>query len=174
MPVTTFTADDLNRLRVAVACRRGGGHRPLDDVVADDATPGGVIVCGTLHGQREVLTSGLIAPELGNVAPTEGTVYDVASLTKVLATWPLAGQAVEAGLLDLDAPVRDVTLRGSSVLPLTLGLRLTAVSSSARRSRSTAARSAWAPSSLYAGPTRSLCITPRQAEHSGHSTTELP
>ncbi|MER5969509.1 serine hydrolase domain-containing protein [Streptomyces sp. NPDC002055] len=96
MPVT-FTPDDLTRLQDT-----------LDEVVADGATPGGVIVCGTLDGPREVLTSGLIAPELGNVAPAENTTYDVASLTKVLATWPLVGQTLEAGLLDLEAPVRDV------------------------------------------------------------------
>ncbi|GGR59235.1 hypothetical protein GCM10010236_09810 [Streptomyces eurythermus] len=34
-------------------------------------------------------------------------MYDIASLTKVVATWPLIGQALGAGLLDLDAPIRD-------------------------------------------------------------------
>lgn len=92
----TFTADDLTRL-----------HDTLDEVVADGATPGGVIVCGTLDGQRTVMSSGTLALELGDVAPADSTAYDIASLTKVVATWPLVGQAVDAGLLDLDAPVRD-------------------------------------------------------------------
>jgi CubicO group peptidase (beta-lactamase class C family) len=96
MPVTPFTDDDVARLRDM-----------LSEVVTDGATPGGVIVCGTADGQREVLAAGLVAPELCDAAPTDGTVYDVASLTKILATWPLVGQAVQAGLLDLDQPVRD-------------------------------------------------------------------
>lgn len=95
-PVIRFPTDDVARLKEA-----------LDDVVADGATPGGVVVTGTLGGRRDVLTAGLIAPELGDAAPHEHTVYDVASLTKVVATWPLVGRAVADGLLDLDAPVRD-------------------------------------------------------------------
>ncbi|WP_031171603.1 serine hydrolase domain-containing protein [Streptosporangium roseum] len=96
MPAVPFTADDTARLQ-----------ETLTEVVADGATPGGVIVCGTTDGQREILTAGVIASEVGNAAPTEATVYDVASLTKVVAAWPLVGRAVDAGLLDLDAPVRD-------------------------------------------------------------------
>lgn len=96
MPAVAFTADDTARLQ-----------ETLTEVVADGATPGGVIVCGTVDGQRQVLTAGVIAAEVGDAAPTETTVYDVASLTKVTATWPLVGQALAAGLLDLDAPVRD-------------------------------------------------------------------
>ncbi|MET8336758.1 serine hydrolase domain-containing protein [Streptosporangium canum] len=91
-----FTADDTARLQ-----------ETLTEVIADGAAPGGVIVCGTTDGQQHILTAGVIAAELGEEAPTPATVYDVASLTKVAATWPLAGRAVQAGLLDVDAPVRD-------------------------------------------------------------------
>lgn len=97
MPVTPFAADDVARLRDM-----------LNDVVAGGATPGGVIVCGTRDGQHEVLSAGTVAPELGEAAPDKHTVYDVASLTKVLATWPLVGRALDAGLLDLDQRVRDL------------------------------------------------------------------
>ncbi|GAA1201178.1 hypothetical protein GCM10009654_67000 [Streptomyces hebeiensis] len=97
MPVTPFTADDLARLRDT-----------LNDVVTDGGTPGGVIVCGTRDGQRDVLTAGTVAPELGEDVPGKSTVYDVASLTKVVATWPLLGRALHAGLLDLNQPVRDL------------------------------------------------------------------
>jgi CubicO group peptidase (beta-lactamase class C family) len=38
---------------------------------------------------------------------SDSTVWDVASLTKVLATTPVAMAMVDAGLLDLDAPVRE-------------------------------------------------------------------
>ncbi|MEW2621204.1 serine hydrolase domain-containing protein [Streptomyces sp. NPDC048106] len=96
MPVIPFTDDDVTRLRDT-----------LGEVIADGATPGGVIVCGTADGRRDVLAAGQVAPETGDTAPTETTVYDVASLTKVLATWPLVGHAVQAGLLDLDQPVRN-------------------------------------------------------------------
>ncbi|MEU9833534.1 serine hydrolase domain-containing protein [Streptosporangium sp. NPDC048047] len=97
MPAVPFSADDTARLRDA-----------LGKVIADGAAPGGVIVCGTIDGQREVLTGGIIATEAGNAVPAESTIYDIASLTKIVSTWPLVGRALDAGLLDLDAPVRNV------------------------------------------------------------------
>ncbi|MFF5209330.1 serine hydrolase domain-containing protein [Streptosporangium sp. NPDC000396] len=97
MPAVPFTADDTDRLRETLA-----------EVVADGATPGGVVICGTVDGEKHVLTAGTVAPELGDVPPTERTVYDIASLTKVVATWPLIGQVLDTGLGDLDAPVRDM------------------------------------------------------------------
>ncbi|BAU83358.1 peptidase S12 family protein [Streptomyces laurentii] len=97
MPVTPLSSADHARLQAA-----------LDDIVNDGATPGGVVVTGTADGRRRTLTAGVIAPEAGEQAPAEGTLYDIASLTKVVATWPLVGRAVADGLLDLDAPVRDV------------------------------------------------------------------
>ncbi|MFI5621531.1 serine hydrolase domain-containing protein [Streptomyces sp. NPDC051567] len=82
-------------------------HETLRAVVADGATPGGVVVTGTVGGDRAVLTAGAVAPERSPEPPDRHTVYDVASLTKVIATWPLVGRAVDQGLIDLDAPVRD-------------------------------------------------------------------
>ncbi|RSS42529.1 class A beta-lactamase-related serine hydrolase [Streptomyces sp. WAC07061] len=91
-----FTSDDVARLAEAL-------HR----AVADGATPGGVIALGTLGDAPRFLTSGRIADELGDATPGADTVYDIASLTKVVATWPLVCQAVDAGLLTPTAPVRD-------------------------------------------------------------------
>ncbi|RPE35058.1 serine hydrolase domain-containing protein [Kitasatospora cineracea] len=68
--------------------------------------PGGVLVVGHAGAGRAVVGRGLVAPECGDVRPDEHTRYDLASLTKVLATWPLVGAAVRAGLLDPDAPLR--------------------------------------------------------------------
>ncbi|ROR44613.1 serine hydrolase domain-containing protein [Kitasatospora cineracea] len=68
--------------------------------------PGGVLVVGQAGAGRAVVGRGLVAPECGDVRPDEHTRYDLASLTKVLATWPLVGAAVRAGLLDPDAPLR--------------------------------------------------------------------
>ncbi|MFE5534437.1 serine hydrolase domain-containing protein [Streptomyces sp. NPDC056492] len=79
----------------------------LREIVADGATPGGVVVCGTAAGERAVLSAGVVSPFTGPGTPDEHTVYDIASLTKVTATWPLVGRAVDDGLLDLDTPVRE-------------------------------------------------------------------
>lgn len=91
-----FTADDTTRLRDT-----------FDQVVADGASPGGVLAYGTTGANPRFLTAGTIAPECGESEPGQDTLYDIASLTKVVATWPLIGQALDAGLLDLDAPIRD-------------------------------------------------------------------
>ncbi|GCD35617.1 serine hydrolase [Streptomyces chrestomyceticus JCM 4735] len=93
MPVP-FPAADTARL-----------HETLTAVVDDGASPGGVVICGTTDGQQRILTAGTVAPECGDAPPTAETVYDIASLTKVVATWPLTGRALDAGLLNLDEPV---------------------------------------------------------------------
>ncbi|MFD4726271.1 serine hydrolase domain-containing protein [Streptomyces seoulensis] len=96
MPAAPFTAEDTARLRDT-----------LEQVIADGATPGGVLALGTLDDAPRFLTAGRIAAECGDAAPDEDTRYDIASLTKVVATWLLVGQALQDGLLDLDAPIRD-------------------------------------------------------------------
>lgn len=95
MPVP-FTPDDTTRLRDT-----------FDKVIADGASPGGVIAYGTTGADAQFLSVGKVAPECGEAEPDQDTTYDIASLTKVVATWPLIGQALDAGLLDLDAPIRD-------------------------------------------------------------------
>jgi CubicO group peptidase (beta-lactamase class C family) len=105
MPVP-FTADDAARLM-----------ETLESVVADGATPGGVIAFGTADGTPEYLSAGVVAPECGTAAPTRHTVYDIASLTKVVATWPLVGRAIHDGLLDLDGPIRDFLPAMNGELP---------------------------------------------------------
>ncbi|MEU6351619.1 serine hydrolase domain-containing protein [Streptomyces sp. NPDC047072] len=95
MPVP-FTSEDTARLRDT-----------CDQVVADGATPGGVIAYGTTDSTPGFLSVGTVAAECGDGAPNQDTAYDIASLTKVVATWPLIGQALDAGLVDLDAPIRD-------------------------------------------------------------------
>ncbi|MFI9783816.1 serine hydrolase domain-containing protein [Kitasatospora sp. NPDC051984] len=69
--------------------------------------PGGVLTVGEVGAGRVTVGHGLVAPECGDARPGPGTRYDLASLTKVLATWPLVGAAVRAGRLDLDAPLRE-------------------------------------------------------------------
>lgn len=90
-----FSADDIQRMDEA-----------LHELVRSGGSPGGVIICGTTDGNRHILTAGVVAPECGETSPGENTVYDVASLTKVVATWPLVGRAVTDGKMDLDGPIR--------------------------------------------------------------------
>ncbi|BAJ28206.1 MULTISPECIES: serine hydrolase domain-containing protein [Kitasatospora] len=78
----------------------------LGEAVDGGRFPGGVLVAGQAGAGRAVAGRGLVAPECGDARPDEHTRYDLASLTKVLATWPLVGEAVRAGLLDPDAPLR--------------------------------------------------------------------
>ncbi len=72
--------------------------------IADQKIPGGVLwierageTYRRAYGQRALLPSPLPA--------TEDTIYDAASLTKVVATTPAILQLVERGQLELDAPV---------------------------------------------------------------------
>ncbi|WP_067140457.1 serine hydrolase domain-containing protein [Microtetraspora malaysiensis] len=91
-----FTLGDTTRLT-----------ETLRQAVDESVTPGGVIVCGTRGGERHAITAGTIGEEAGAAPATEHTLYDIASLTKVVATWPLVGRLLDVGLLELDAPVRD-------------------------------------------------------------------
>ncbi|RKS05878.1 CubicO group peptidase (beta-lactamase class C family) [Nocardiopsis sp. Huas11] len=65
--------------------------------------PGGAAVIGT-GGMWEFVAVGRVDEE-DDTAPD--VAYDAASLTKVMATWPLVGQAVAEGMLDLDAPMSE-------------------------------------------------------------------
>ncbi|MCL3995323.1 serine hydrolase domain-containing protein [Streptomyces lavenduligriseus] len=73
----------------------------LELMTADGAVPGGVIAHGALDGDPGFLTAGVVASECGAARPGPDTVYDVASLTKVAATWPLIGTTG----IDLETPV---------------------------------------------------------------------
>ncbi len=79
----------------------------LDLMTADGTVPGGVIAHGAFDAEPGFLASGIVAPECGDARPGPDTVYDVASLTKVLATWPLVGTSINESLT-LDTPVREL------------------------------------------------------------------
>ncbi|MFD8599553.1 serine hydrolase domain-containing protein [Kitasatospora sp. NPDC059646] len=78
----------------------------LAEAVDGGQFPGGVLTAGRAGADRTTVAHGLVAPECGDARPGPHTRYDLASLTKVLATWPLIGAAVRTGRLDLDAPLR--------------------------------------------------------------------
>ncbi len=86
-----------------LAARLAPAIRVLDSAIAAGAAPGAVLAV-SVRGQRFTYGTGRMA--LDNPAtPDAGTVYDMASLTKVITLTTLAMQAVERGALDLDAPV---------------------------------------------------------------------
>jgi CubicO group peptidase (beta-lactamase class C family) len=73
--------------------------------LADGAAPGAAVVVGR-HG-RIVHSKGYGRTDAGDDAPavTDSTLYDLASLTKVVATTTAAMILVDEGRLDLDAPI---------------------------------------------------------------------
>ncbi len=75
----------------------------LDSAVAAGAAPGAVLAV-SVAGRRWVHAAGRLGLDDPS-APGARTVYDLASLTKVVALTPLVLDAVAAGRLDLDEPV---------------------------------------------------------------------
>lgn len=76
----------------------------LRQMASGEDLPGGVALVGDATSHA-FAAAGLVTPDLPHTAPDPHVRYDVASLTKVMVTWPLVGRAVAAGALELDAPV---------------------------------------------------------------------
>jgi CubicO group peptidase (beta-lactamase class C family) len=77
----------------------------LDAAVADSAFPGAVAVIGSRTGPFVSVTAGL--QDWGSdYKTTISTVWDLASLTKVVGTTSAMMQLVESGKIELDAPVQ--------------------------------------------------------------------
>ncbi|MDA2805892.1 serine hydrolase domain-containing protein [Nocardiopsis suaedae] len=66
--------------------------------------PGGAAVVGT-GSMWEFVAVGGVTEGGDNVQAAPDVLYDVASLTKVMAAWPLAGSAAAEGILSLDTPL---------------------------------------------------------------------
>jgi len=78
-------------------------QRVLDSAITAGAAPGAVLAV-SVHGERFIYGTGVLG--IGDsTRPTGQTLYDMASLTKVIVLTTLAMQAVDEGRLDLDAPV---------------------------------------------------------------------
>ena len=77
----------------------------LEQAIADSAFPGAVAVIGTHAGPAATVSAGHLdwAPSR-KVTPT--TIWDLASLTKVVGMTSAMMQLVERGKVDLDAPVQ--------------------------------------------------------------------
>ena len=81
----------------------------LDGFVTAGAFPGGVLAVG-YHDQLAVHPFGALTRDAKAPKVTANTIYDMASLTKVIVTTTSAMMLVQQKRLDLDAPV-SVTCR---------------------------------------------------------------
>ncbi len=77
----------------------------LDSAVAAGAAPGAVLGI-SWRGERFIYGTGRLGLN-DRRRPDGRTVYDLASLTKVIALTPLMMQAVEAGRIELDGPLSE-------------------------------------------------------------------
>ncbi|MGW3952492.1 serine hydrolase domain-containing protein [Streptomyces sp. NPDC004752] len=74
----------------------------LDEGVRDKVYPGAVWAVGDTTGIRAQGTTGVLDPDEPDVPMQADTVFDAASLTKILAVWSSIGALWEDGALDLD------------------------------------------------------------------------
>ena len=79
--------------------------RVLDRAVADSAFPGAIAVVGTREGALASYAVGRIDWPASAPVPDERTLWDLASLTKVVGMTTAMMQLVEQDRVDLDAPV---------------------------------------------------------------------
>ncbi|MER7927955.1 serine hydrolase domain-containing protein [Streptomyces sp. NPDC096057] len=77
----------------------------LSEGVRDKVYPGAVWAVGDVTGTRVHGTAGVLDPEQPDVPMRPDTVFDAASLTKILAVWSSIGSLWEEGKLDLDSPL---------------------------------------------------------------------
>jgi CubicO group peptidase (beta-lactamase class C family) len=77
----------------------------LDEGVRDKVYPGAVWAVGTATGTRASGATGVLDPDQPDVRMRQDTVFDAASLTKILAVWSSIGTLWQDGILDLDAPL---------------------------------------------------------------------
>jgi beta-glucosidase-like glycosyl hydrolase/uncharacterized protein YbbC (DUF1343 family) len=81
--------------------------RLLDEFVEEGAFPGGVVAVGHRGALVHLHPFGRLSYDEGAPAVEANTIYDLASLTKVVATTMMAMILVDEGRLDLDEKVQD-------------------------------------------------------------------
>ncbi|MDF2725833.1 MAG: putative beta-lactamase [Paenibacillus sp.] len=90
--------------------RIGDAFRLLDDAIARGLTPGGVALIGR-HGRVAAVHAAGAAhtatPDGADISVQPDTIYDCASLTKIVVTLPLILRLVDRGLLRLGDPVAE-------------------------------------------------------------------
>jgi CubicO group peptidase (beta-lactamase class C family) len=98
VPVTATTGDGDARFAGAIAVLRRG--------VGEKVFPGAAAAVGTTAGAAWIAGVGRLDHAGGSPA-APGTIYDLASLTKVVATTSVVLRLVETGRMRIDAPVRE-------------------------------------------------------------------
>lgn len=78
----------------------------LADAIRDSAFPGAYVVVGDTRGRLSEHGAGRLNWSPKSPRPSSTTLWDLASLTKVVGTTTAVAQLVERGVLDLDAPVQ--------------------------------------------------------------------
>ncbi|MFC1417737.1 serine hydrolase domain-containing protein [Streptacidiphilus cavernicola] len=78
----------------------------LADGVTSNAYPGAVWAFGDAGGTSTSGSVGLLDPDRPDEPMREDTVFDVASLTKILAVWSTVGSLWQDGRLPLEQPLR--------------------------------------------------------------------
>lgn len=109
-PASTKPASDVAALKAQpTPAARAALHDTLQAIltqgVIDSAFPGAIAVIGNHDGPLVTVAAGHLdwAP---SPAPTDRTLWDLASLTKVVGMTSAMMQLVEQGKVDLDAPVQ--------------------------------------------------------------------
>jgi len=77
----------------------------LERAIAERAFPAAVIEVGTSGELLWRRAFGTLTFDAAAAAATDDTIFDLASLTKVVATTPMVMQQVERGVLAVDDPV---------------------------------------------------------------------
>lgn len=78
----------------------------LAEAVTNRVFPGAVVEIGDASGAQTTIAVGTLTYDDGSDDASASTIYDLASLTKVLSTATLAARLVERGAIGLDDPVR--------------------------------------------------------------------
>jgi CubicO group peptidase (beta-lactamase class C family) len=82
--------------------------RLLESAVSQRAFPGAVLAIGRRGALVRLRAFGRLSYETGAAEVRPDTIYDLASLTKVVVTTTVAMMLVDDGRLDLDAPVHTI------------------------------------------------------------------
>lgn len=103
---TTQNAPSLSQVSSQATTLSSTLGAALDAAIQDDVTPGGVCAVAVGQNAPTVVARGRLSrvPTQDHVV-TDETVYDLASLTKVLSTTVLCAEAIAAGKLSLTDPV---------------------------------------------------------------------
>jgi len=155
----------------------------LDEGVRDKVCPGAVWAVGGPAGFHDRGVMGVLDPDEPDVPMRSDTIFDVASLTKIVSVWSSVGALWEAGKLDLDGslgafwqevrghPLEAVTVR--QLLTHTAGLPLRAQLKNLYGTDRREVRAGVLHEALYRRPGEAVEYTDRAAIILGYLVEEL-